>query len=256
MVVRRLAREDQQLLGPVALGAVQDPLDLVRIVEVRPVRRERAVLAVGRARPRERQRQVAREGDASSHLPATIPIVRLLLLTVLAALIFSGCGGSPGADRPNEDATLLLDFSPNAVHSGIYLATDRGFDEAEGVRLRVRRPGASTDALKLLEAGRVDMAILDIHDLGLAREKHRELVGVMAVVQRPLAAVLAQPSIERPRELDGKRAGVTGLPSDDAVLNSVVEGDGGHPDEVKATTIGFQAVKALLAKRVDGATAF
>ena len=81
--------------------------------------------------------------------------MRLLLLTVLAALIFSGCGGSPGADRPNEDATLLLDFSPNAVHSGIYLATDRGFDEAEGVRLRVRRPGASTDALKLLEAGRV-----------------------------------------------------------------------------------------------------
>jgi putative hydroxymethylpyrimidine transport system substrate-binding protein len=182
--------------------------------------------------------------------------VRLLLLTALAALIVCGCGGSSGSDRPNEDATLLLDFSPNAVHSGIYLAKERGFDEAEGVRLRVRRPGASTDALKLLEAGRVDMAILDIHDLGLAREKHRDLVGVMAVVQRPLAAVLAQPSIKRPRDLDGKRAGVTGLPSDDAVLDSVVEGDGGHPDDVKATTIGFQAVKALLAKRVDAATAF
>ena len=167
-----------------------------------------------------------------------------------------GCGGSSGGDRPNEDATLLLDFSPNAVHSGIYLADARGYDDAEGVRLKIRRPGASTDALKLLEAGRVDMAILDIHDLGLAREKGRDLVGVMAVVQRPLAAVLAQPEIDRPRQLDGKRAGVTGLPSDDAVLDSVVEGDGGDPDKVKATTIGFQAVKALLAKRVDAATAF
>ncbi len=167
-----------------------------------------------------------------------------------------GCGGASGGDRPNEDATLLLDFSPNAVHSGIYLADARGYDDAEGVRLKIRRPGASTDSLKLLEAGRVDMAILDIHDLGLAREKGRDLVGVMAVVQRPLAAVLAQPEIDRPRQLDGKRAGVTGLPSDDAVLDSVVEGDGGHPDTVKATTIGFQAVKALLAKRVDAATAF
>jgi len=34
-----------------------------------------------------------------------------------------------------EDATLLRDCGPNAVHSGIYLATSRGYDEAEGVNL-------------------------------------------------------------------------------------------------------------------------
>jgi ABC-type nitrate/sulfonate/bicarbonate transport system substrate-binding protein len=100
------------------------------------------------------------------------------------------------------------------------------------------------------------MAILDIHDLGLARQKGRDVVGVYAIVQRPLAAVIAQPSIKRPRDLEGRRAGVTGLPSDDAVLRSVVAADGGDPDKVKATTIGFEAVKALLAKRVDAATAF
>ena len=54
------------------------------------------------------------------------------------------------------------------------------------------------------------MAILDIHDLGLAREKGRDLVGVMALVQRPLAAVLAQPGIRTPKDLEGKRAGVIG----------------------------------------------
>jgi putative hydroxymethylpyrimidine transport system substrate-binding protein len=40
------------------------------------------------------------------------------------------------------------------------------------------------------------------------------------------------------------------------VLRSVVAGDGGDPDSVKTTTIGFEAVKALLARRVDAATAF
>jgi putative hydroxymethylpyrimidine transport system substrate-binding protein len=100
------------------------------------------------------------------------------------------------------------------------------------------------------------MAILDIHDLGLAREQGRDVVGVMALVQRPLAAVLAQPEVRRPRDLEGRRAGVTGLPSDVAVLRSVVRGDGGDPDTVRTTTIGFQAVKALLARRVDAATAF
>lgn len=176
----------------------------------------------------------------------------LLCLAVVAC----GCGGGGGTDRPNEDATLLLDFAPNAVHAGIYLATERDYDGAEGVNLKVRAPGASTDALKLLEAGRVDMAILDIHDLALARENGAHIVGVMALVQQPLASLLAQPGIRRPRDLEGKRAGVSGLPSDVAVLRSIVQGDGGDPDKVKTTTIGFQAVKALLAKRVDAATAF
>jgi ABC-type nitrate/sulfonate/bicarbonate transport system substrate-binding protein len=175
---------------------------------------------------------------------------------LLALALLAGCGSTSGGDRPEQDASLLLDFTPNGVHAGIYLATERGYDTAEGVQLHVRAPGASTDALKLLQAGRTDMAILDIHDLGLARERGADVVGVMAIVQRPLAAVLAAPRIRRPRDLQGHRAGVTGLPSDIAVLDSVVRGDGGDPGKVKQITIGFQAVKALLAGRVDGATAF
>jgi putative hydroxymethylpyrimidine transport system substrate-binding protein len=183
-------------------------------------------------------------------------VIRLGILICGVLLVVAGCGGTSSTDRPNEEASLLLDFTPNAVHAGIYLATERDYDDAEGVRLDVRAPGASTDALRLLQAGRVDMAILDIHDLALAREQDRDIVGVMALVQRPLAAVLAQPDITRPRDLEGKRAGVSGLPSDVAVLRSVIQGDGGDPDTVRTTTIGFEAVKALLAGRVAAATAF
>jgi putative hydroxymethylpyrimidine transport system substrate-binding protein len=183
--------------------------------------------------------------------------VRLLLpLALILGAIAAGCGSTTGDDRPGTEATLLLDFQPNAVHAGLYLATERTYDEAEGVELEIRAPGQSTDALKQLEAGRADMAILDIHDLGLARAQGHDIVGVMAFVQRPLAAVLAQPSIRSPKDLEGERAGVTGLPSDDAVLASIVAGDGGDPGQVRKTTIGFQAVKALLAGRVAGATAF
>lgn len=176
-------------------------------------------------------------------------------LACASAVVLAGCGGS-GGSSVGGDATLLLDFQPNAVHSGIFLAEARSYDEAEGVDLTVRSPGQSTDALKLLQSGEADLAILDIHDLGLARERGADLVGVMAVVQRPLAAVLTQPDIETPRDLEGKRAGVSGLPSDDAVLRAVVEGAGGDIDRVEKTTIGFEAVRALLARRVAAATAF
>jgi ABC-type nitrate/sulfonate/bicarbonate transport system substrate-binding protein len=68
--------------------------------------------------------------------------------------------------------------------------------------------------------------------------------------------VLAQPQIRTPRDLAGRRVGVTGLPSDDAVLRSIVAGAGGDPKRVRKVTIGFNAVQSLVSRRVDGATAF
>jgi putative hydroxymethylpyrimidine transport system substrate-binding protein len=178
---------------------------------------------------------------------------------VVASLVGAGCGatgGGRGSDRPEQAATLLLDFTPNAVHAGIYAAVARDFDGAEGVDLRVRTPGTSTDAVKLLSSGRVRFAVLDIHDLALARERGSDLVGVQAIVQRPLAAVIAAPDVGTPSDLEGRRVGVTGLPSDDAVLDTVVRGAGGDPRRVRRVTIGFNAVAALLSRRVAGATAF
>jgi ABC-type nitrate/sulfonate/bicarbonate transport system substrate-binding protein len=184
--------------------------------------------------------------------------VRLLatIATILAVgLCLTACGDDTG-DRPGRDATLLLDFTPNAIHAGLYSALARGYDEAEGVTLKVQQPSSSSDAVKLLTAGRTDFAVMDIHDLAIAREKDAEIVAVMSIAQLPLAAVLAQPDVRRPRDLEGQRVGVTGLPSDDAVLDSIVQGDGGDPAKVQRTTIGFNAVAAMLARKVAGATAF
>ncbi len=167
----------------------------------------------------------------------------LPLLALLACL--GGCGGDDAGDAARP-GTLALDFQPNAVHAGIY-ATD----------LRIRVPAASTDSLKLLAAGRADMSVVDIHDLGLAREAGSDVVGVGALVQRPLAAVIARAAeIRRPRDLEGRRVGVTGLPSDEAVLRAVIENDGGDYARVKKVTIGFSAVPSLIAGRVDAVVAF
>ncbi len=181
---------------------------------------------------------------------------RLLLIVVLGALALAGCGGGNASIPQGQDVNLVLDFTPNAIHAGIYSAIARTFDQGEGINLHVQVPGASTDAIKLLETDRADFAILDIHDLAIAREHHHDIVGIMAIVERPLAAVIAQPGIRNPRELEGKTVGVTGVPSDTAVLRSIVAGAGGDPNKVKTVTIGFNAVPALLSHRVAAATAF
>lgn len=175
---------------------------------------------------------------------------------LLIAVSLAGCGSSSGAHATLPTASLVLDFTPNAVHAGIYEALARGDDVSAGVHLHVIVPSASTDSIKLLETGRVDFAILDIHDLAIARERGQDIVGIMAIVQRPLAAVIAAPSIATPRELAGRTVGITGVPSDTAVLRSIVAGAGGTPSRVKTITIGYNAVADLLAGRVAAATSF
>ena len=171
----------------------------------------------------------------------------------LAVLALASCGGG-GRGRPT--VRLALDFTPNAAHAGIFAAVDDRLDRANGIHLEVRQPTASTDSLELLTTGRAELAVLDIHDLGLARERGADLVGVGALVQRPLAAVIAGTGVARPRALERRRVGVTGLPSDNAVLRAVVQGDGGSYARVHRVTIGFSAVASLVARKVAAATAF
>jgi len=187
--------------------------------------------------------------------------MRLVAALLAAALLVAGaagCGGSGAEPGAPQGATLVLDFTPNAVHTGIYAAQREGYYRDAGIDLKIRQPGESTDAPKLLAAGRTDFAILDIHDLGIAREHGLDLVGLMPLVQRPLAAVIAHGGngVETPRDLQGRTVGVTGLPSDEAVVDSEVSADGGDPAKVKRVTIGFNAVSSLAAGKVDAATGF
>jgi len=185
-------------------------------------------------------------------------VVTALLAAALLLIGIAGCGGGGAEPGAPVGATLVLDFIPNAAHSGIYAARREGYYRDAGIDLAVRQPGESTDAPKLLAAGRTDFAILDIHDLGIARERGLDVVGLMPIVQRPLAAVIADADsgVLRPRQLQGREVGVTGLPSDEAVVDSEVSADGGNPAKVKRVTIGFNAVSSLAAGKVAAATGF
>jgi putative hydroxymethylpyrimidine transport system substrate-binding protein len=201
--------------------------------------------------------------DVTPGLSFVVPVyprVSRLRVAALAAavaalcLATTGCGGRAGRSSPN--VVVALDFTPNAVHAPLYMAAHGGFDRARGIRIRIRSPASQPDALKLLAAGRIDVGILDIHDLGLARERGSDIVGIGALVQRPLAALITQPAIRRPRDLAGHLVGVSGLPSDPAFLRAMVEHDGGDYARVHQATIGFQAVSALLTGKVDAVPAF
>lgn len=114
--------------------------------------------------------------------------IRSSCVAAAAALTVAlgGCGGTGNDGAPNSEATLTLDGPPAAVHAGIELAVRRGYPEAEGVQLEVEPPERPGDALTLLTTGRTQFAVLRLDDLAVARDRGRDLVAVMALVQDPL----------------------------------------------------------------------
>ena len=122
--------------------------------------------------------------------------------------------------------------------------------------MRIQTPGSGPDGLKLVTSGKVELGVLDIHDLAIARAAGTDVVAVGALVGKPLAALVAQPDVARPRDLEGRTVGVSGLPSDPAFLKAIVEHDGGDVSKIKQVTIGFNAVSRLLTKRVDAVPVF
>jgi ABC-type nitrate/sulfonate/bicarbonate transport system substrate-binding protein len=96
------------------------------------------------------------------------------MLSLVVALTVSGCGAVGGGDRGGAEVTLLLGTRPAGVHAGIFLAVERGYDEAEGLELTVRRSG---EAARLLRSGRVQAAVLDAPLPGT--------VCVLAITQQP-----------------------------------------------------------------------
>src|SRR4051794_27573872 len=194
---------------------------------------------------------------------AVRPLRALLLVVLAAALVAAGCGDSASsagtstsgaAARPTVQ--LALDFTANAVHAPLFAAVRTGADRGHGVHLVIRRPGAGPDALKLLASGKLDVGVLDIHDLAIARERGVDVVAIAALVGSPLAALVARAPITRPRDLEGRTVGVSGLPSDPAFVRAIMADDGGDLAKARQVTIGFNAVSFLVAGRVDAAPVF
>lgn len=206
------------------------------------------------------------------HLPAARAIPRpwagsLAGALVAGALALAGCGSaarSPSGSTPSrvvapiraQPVSIALDFTPNPAHAPLYLAARDGFDRRFGVALRIRQPGNGPDSLKLLLGGRVDIGVLDIDDLGLARARGADVVAVAALVQRPLGALIAQPYIHAPAALAGRRVGVSGLPSDPAFLRAILSREGVPLRRLRLVTIGFNAVAQMIAGNIAAVPAF
>jgi putative hydroxymethylpyrimidine transport system substrate-binding protein len=175
--------------------------------------------------------------------------VRALVLVALAAVLLASCGGgsSGGGGGGRERVDLLLDFFPNADHAGIYAAEAGGAFKRQGLDVRIRAPSDPSAPLKLLAAGKADLAVSYEPEVLRARDKGAPVVAVAALVRTPLTSIVSLPraGIRTPADLRGKTVGTAGIDYQSAYLQAIA------PAGVRERNVGFDLVPALLSGKVD-----
>jgi putative hydroxymethylpyrimidine transport system substrate-binding protein len=182
--------------------------------------------------------------------------MRRLIALAAAAAALAACGEKQeptgGGNAAKQPFTVLLDYLPNADHAGIYAAQAAGLYDKAGLKVTIQAPPDPSAPLKLLQAGKADLAISYEPELMLARDAGAsDLVSVGALVQKPLTSIIALPAskVAGVKDLAGKRIGTAGIPYQSAYLKTIERKNG--ISGVKETNVGFNLVPALVAKKVD-----
>jgi putative hydroxymethylpyrimidine transport system substrate-binding protein len=187
------------------------------------------------------------------------------LLALAAVLSLAACGEkSDDTGAPTtESLTLMLDYLPNADHAGIYEAQGDGFFDRAGLKVAIQTPTDPATPLKLLAAGKIDVAISYEPEVLLARDQGAKIVSVGALVQKPLTSLMAvppkadkkdkhpDPGVTSVQDLAGKTVGTAGIPYQSAYLKTILQQAGVDPSSVKEVNVGFNLVPAMLSGKVD-----
>lgn len=172
--------------------------------------------------------------------------MRRALLGFLLVAALAGCGGSGGGGDAKQVA-LTLDWTPNPDHVGFYYARDTGLFRKEGLDVAIHAPSDPAAPLKLVAAGRSDLAVSYEQEVFFAGAKKLPIVAVAAVVARPLNSFMSiDPSIHSLADLKGHSVGITGVPADYAALESA-----GLRHDVRVVNVGYSLLPALLSHKVD-----
>lgn len=178
--------------------------------------------------------------------------MKKLLWLCMLILVVAGCSNKQ-VENEKEELTIMLDWYPNAVHSALYTAQEKGYFDEEGLDVKIEMPADTNDPLKLAATGKVDLAISYQTQLLLSRGEDIPVVSIGAFVRHSLDGIMYKKGtgIESPKDLVGKNVGYPSSSVSEAILNTMVKHDGGDSEQVKLTDVGWDLMPSLATDKVD-----
>jgi putative hydroxymethylpyrimidine transport system substrate-binding protein len=183
-----------------------------------------------------------------------LPALALAVAALILALGLAACGEkSEDVKGERQPLGLTLDFYPNPDHVGIYTAQKLGYFGEAGLDVSIQTPADAAAPIKLLAAGKTDLAISYEPEVLLAQEQGLGVVAVGALVDRPLTSMiwLKKSKIGGIAGLRGKTIATAGIPYQDAYLKTILARANMAPSDVKSVNVGFGLLPALVGGRAQ-----
>lgn len=164
-----------------------------------------------------------------------------LILTLITAC-------SANQETGLKPVTVMLDWTPNTNHTGLYVAKAKGYFKQQGLDVQIKQPSSVT-ADQLVAKGQADFGVSYQEGLTLARSEGIPLVSIAAVIQHNTSGFASSidKKIKRPRDFEGKVYGGFGSPVEKPMIDTLMKQDQATSGKVKINNVGdidfFNALK-------------
>ena len=186
---------------------------------------------------------------------------KFMAVMLSACMAFSLCACGNTATERNSDATaekstknsktitIVLDWTPNTNHTGIYVAQEKGYFKEAGLDVSVIQP-PDNGATDLVASGGAEFGI-DFQDTlaaAFSSDSPLPVTAVAAILQHNTSGLISlkKKGIDSPGKLEGHSYATWDSPIEQAVLKNVVEKDGGDFSRVKLISTYVEDIVAAL----------
>ncbi len=174
----------------------------------------------------------------------------LLVLMVVAAIVLVIVFNSKGPTA--EKVSLMLDWTPNANHTGIYVAYDKGWFAEEGIDLEIIAPAGVT-VETVVGSGKAEFGISFQEYVTSARIEGVPIVSIAAIIQHNTSGFISlkDRGITKAADFAGHSYGGFGLQIEKAIISAMITRDGGSPESVKYVNVSEGDLLSMLGRDID-----
>lgn len=177
---------------------------------------------------------------------------RFMIYFFALCLLLAGCSQqntpTPKKEKELRKVTVVLDWTPNTNHTGLFVAKENGYFKEQGLDVDIISPG-QTGADQLIASGKADFGVSYQESITQARVQNVPIVSIAAVIQHNTSGFASPVSknIKSPKDFVGKTYGGWGSPVEKAILDSLMKKENADVNKLNIVNMGdadfFTAVK-------------
>lgn len=180
-------------------------------------------------------------------------LISLTIMGIVSISMFTGCT-SEKKDSKDKDITMVLDWTPNTNHTGLYVALEKGYFKDEGLNVEIVQPSEG-GAATLVATGKADFGISYQEEVTFAKTSKDPLpIKAVATILQHNTSGFASPkekNITSPKNFENKVYGGWGSPSEDAILDAVMKKENKKFSNLEVVNVGEDDFFTAVNKNID-----